>query len=130
MEKGCLVRFTTIINDQISNHYEYCPIHSGNEKCYEWANNMISTRQNDHPAIIYWWLKQYSCVPVMRNKEWFEGHLPTIDKFWKKVLYYRANPIEAKQDLEPKRKKVNAMPKYSNCVLDSDSDSESESESD
>lgn len=127
MEKGCLVRFTSIEDNGTSNHYEYCPIHTGNEECKEWADNMILTRPGDHSRVIYWWLKQYSVVPVERNKEWFCTNLPGIDRFWKQVLFYRSNPEKAKEDLEPKRKKKE--PKgvtFTNCVLDSDSDSDSD----
>ena len=32
---------------------------------------------------IYWWLEEYSCVLVPRNKQWFQSVLPEFENIWK-----------------------------------------------
>jgi putative phage-type endonuclease len=34
---------------------------------------------------IYWYLEEFSCVLVERNREWFKSVVPKIDELWKKI---------------------------------------------
>uniref|UniRef100_A0A6C0D1H1 YqaJ viral recombinase domain-containing protein n=1 Tax=viral metagenome TaxID=1070528 RepID=A0A6C0D1H1_9ZZZZ len=38
---------------------------------------------------IYWYLEEFSCVLIERNKEWFKSVAPKIEEFWKCIVEER-----------------------------------------
>ena len=50
---------------------------------------------------IYWYLHDYSCVLVPRNKKWFEHILPKIRDLWDTVLKERQTGYDHRR---PKKK--------------------------
>jgi hypothetical protein len=50
---------------------------------------------------IYWYLDEYSCVLIPRNKEWFQAAFPKIDGLWQTILKERAEGYEHRA---PKKK--------------------------
>jgi putative phage-type endonuclease len=42
----------------------------------------------------YWYLDEFSCVLVKRNKKWFEMALPKIEETWNTILEERVNGYE------------------------------------
>jgi len=43
---------------------------------------------------IYWYLDEYSCVLIPRNRPWFEAALPKIQAVWNTILKERAEGYE------------------------------------
>jgi len=53
--------------------------------------------------INYWYLDEYSCVLVRRNKKWFEAALPHIQSLWETILRER---VEGYEHRAPKKKPI------------------------
>lgn len=64
--------------------YEYMPLYISKNEYDMWYDNLME-KHNDLTWItnIYWRLEQYSCVLVLRNKEWFKNAIPFIERVWK-----------------------------------------------
>lgn len=62
--------------------------------------------------INYWYLDEYSCVLVKRNKKWFEAALPHIQNVWETILKER---VEGYEHRAPKKKSVKNV---ENSVID------------
>ena len=56
----------------------------------------------------YWYLEDYSCVLVPRNKVWFRSIEPDIKAIWKTILKERKTGYDHRK---PKRKKKKLSPK-------------------
>ena len=62
--------------------------------CDLWISQTISQfDKNDYmiDKIIYWRLEKAHNVTIMRDKEWFLQSLPTLEKMWKYVEFFRKN---------------------------------------
>lgn len=53
-----------------------------------------------------WYLDEISCVPIFRDKKWFEEALVILTQFWEEVKYYRNNPEIAQNELFSKKVKI------------------------
>jgi putative phage-type endonuclease len=62
-------------------------------------------------SVIYWYIDQFSCVLIPRNKEWFQAAFPKIDELWNTVLAERESGCEhrASKKRAPKPAPVQAM---------------------
>jgi putative phage-type endonuclease len=38
---------------------------------------------------VFWYLQEYSCVLIERNREWFKSAVPKIEDIWKKIMKER-----------------------------------------
>ena len=69
--------------------YMYKPLeYISNCKIEEWENNTIDTYENEpynytYIKTIYWKLEVFSCILVMRNREWFKNNIIQLEKVWK-----------------------------------------------
>lgn len=66
-------------------------------------------------------------VEIDRDPEWFESVFPTLDKFWKSVLYYRQNGIDKHKDYKyyySKSSQKNVMDFEESLFIETDSDDE------
>ena len=63
--------------------YEYMPLHISKDQCDKWYDETM-TKNDDLTWIkdIHWWLDEYSCVLVLRNKLWFENAISKIQDIW------------------------------------------------
>jgi hypothetical protein len=63
--------------------YEYMPLYYSKDHRDIWYDEIMS-KNNDLTWIkdIYWWLDEYSCVLVLRNKLWFENAISKIQDIW------------------------------------------------
>ena len=43
---------------------------------------------------IYWYLDEYSCVTIPRNKIWFHNSIKQIEEFWNTIQYEKENGYE------------------------------------
>jgi putative phage-type endonuclease len=74
--------------------YEYMPLYISKEEYEKWSTDMF----NKHEDItwlknIYWYMKEYSCVVVERNKHWFRNAIPHIQDIWKQVETQRKKGV-------------------------------------
>jgi putative phage-type endonuclease len=82
---------------------------------------------------IYWGMKEYSNVKVLRDTEWWAVNIPKITETWERVMYYRNNPVELEELLVKTRTTMNNTPdpykkptiKYTDVFSDSTDSDES-----
>lgn len=103
-DKGVMLRFVQrrtlddIINPTpdslaLEPFYEYAPLGVVGK---EWIQEC---REKHAPKYVlahtvYWYLDQYSCVLVRRNRDWFQAALPKIRDVWDTVLRERETGCE------------------------------------
>ena len=54
---------------------------------------------------IYWYLEDYSCVLVPRNKQWFNAILTKISKIWEIILKERKTGYDHRKPKRHRQKK-------------------------
>ena len=97
--KGILVQFYH--NEK--PHYEYPPVDISKEEFDKWYDEiMVKNAHMSWISNLYWYLEDYSCVLVPRNKKWFKAVYPEFKKLWNTVLKERETGY---QHRKPKRKK-------------------------
>lgn len=74
--------------------------------------NKVSFNPSDYVVdkVLYWRLENSHCVTIHRDREWFERSLPTYDKMWKYVTFFRKNADKKKiflDYIETRDKKIN-----------------------
>jgi len=94
--KGVILYF---IKKSLSDyHYEYMPldIELTKEKIEEWITQKRAELKDNCSLYKtqYWYLDQYSCVLVERNRFWFESAIPKIENFWKTIEKERITGYE------------------------------------
>ena len=109
--KGIIVQFL----DGYKPHYEYCPFLC-DEKEFEAWNLSILEKNKDMTWIknIYWFLPEFSCVHIKRNKYWFESVLPIFDKYWKIIQKEKNSGYEHRK---PKQNKKRTKPAEEVCLF-------------
>jgi len=79
-------------------HYEYMPLNTPLDKdtIDTWiAETRLRLRRNwSLYQTIYWYLEDYSCITVPRNKEWFNAALPKIQETWTIIERERVDGFE------------------------------------
>ena len=55
---------------------------------------------------LYWYLEDYSCVLVPRNKLWFEAVYPDFKELWNTILKERESGYEHRKPKKKKKKKL------------------------
>ena len=79
-------------------HYVYMPldIPIDKESVEEWIETTRRKMRRSWSlyAPIYWYLDQFSCVLVHRNRIWFEKALPHIRETWNTILHERIHGYE------------------------------------
>jgi putative phage-type endonuclease len=101
-DKGVMLRFVQrrtlddLVNESLllDPFYEYSPL--GIQDIDAWTQ---ISREKYAPAYVlvntvYWYLDQYSCVLVRRNRDWFEKVLPQIRELWNTVQQERVSGFE------------------------------------
>lgn len=83
MQKGIIVQ---LFNSKEPLYY-YKPFDMSIEYFEKWKDDII----NDNPDCswirdIYWYLEEYSCILVERNKEWFKQSVKDINIIWSKII--------------------------------------------
>ena len=85
--------------------YKYPPLECSRKEFDEWYDKTL----DENPTLtwtqnIYWYLNEWSCVLVPRNKPWFDHVLPRFKKVWNTILKERDNGEWNKR--KPKKKGV------------------------
>lgn len=66
--------------------YEYMPLYISKSEYEKWSAEMFLKHQNiTWLKNIFWYMKEYSCVVVDRNKHWFQHAIPHIQDTWKQI---------------------------------------------
>jgi putative phage-type endonuclease len=92
---------TQEISENLSNVnapvYKYMPVDvsSDKETIEEWVRN----EKMNNPELTlfkrnYWYLDEFSCVLIQRNKYWFEAALPLMRDTWQVILKERTDGYE------------------------------------
>lgn len=131
MEKGIMLK--CILNGKITYYYPSYDIFRSKSKMTMWIKERTEYYKNmfDSVECIYWKLKEYSCIEINRDQEWFKNILPKCKEFWEKVKYYKNNKEEfikldnIKEEEKQKRRNKQSKEEYERlnvCTLDTDSD--------
>jgi putative phage-type endonuclease len=80
-------------------HYEYMPldIELSPDAVSEWTKGRRDSLRVGGFALfctIYWYLDEYSCVMIPRNRPWFEAGLPKIREVWETIVKERTGGYE------------------------------------
>jgi putative phage-type endonuclease len=99
--KGIILHFTV---GEGSCH-EYLPIYSSEEEYIEFKKNMIEKYgEENFIKIIYYKLDHYSCILVLRNKEWINQSIPKVSEVWSTILKERDEGYGHRAPKERKKK--------------------------
>jgi hypothetical protein len=78
--------------------YVYMPIDTPIEKevIDEWIKTQKELLKETHAlfTLIYWYLDEYSCVSVKRNRKWFAAAVPKIQDAWNTIEKERVTGFE------------------------------------
>jgi len=78
--------------------YVYMPLDTPIEKDVidEWIKTQKELLKETHALFttIYWYLDEYSCVLVKRNRKWFEAAVPKIQEAWNTIEKERVSGYE------------------------------------
>ena len=86
-------------------HYEYAPFMCTKEEFCSWREKIMEqNKENNWVKDIYWWLEEYSCVLVTRNREWFKSILPKFENIWKIIIKERKNGYDHRKPKQREKK--------------------------
>jgi hypothetical protein len=110
-EKGIILWFQTAPALTQQGHvvppiqlYEYAPIGATPYEYDRWEAEIFTKHErlgSIWVRTIYWYLDQYSCVLVRRNRLWFEEAVPILQQVWETIENERESGYEHRA---PKRK--------------------------
>jgi hypothetical protein len=94
---GVALHFVGLL-DPLENHYEYLPV----KECFafrgaKWLEKWTKKKQGEYRhqyrlvKTLYWYLEEFSCVVVERNRAWFQAALPRITDVWGTIMQERGN---------------------------------------
>jgi len=114
-EKGIILWFQTAPALTQQGHvvppiqlYEYAPIGATPNEYDTWEAEVFMKHEklgSTWVRTIYWYLDQYSCVLIRRNKLWFEQAVPILQQLWETIEKERESGYEHRA---PKRKTTSA----------------------
>ncbi len=121
--KGVILHFIEkpILNDNIEDlsHFKpnvpiyiYKPIEIENTKSDidNWVKQTKNIKSDEGLALftpIYWYLDEYSCVTIPRNRVWFDNSISKIEDFWNIIVKERVSGYEHRA--AKKRKPTNII---------------------
>jgi len=83
----CFINKTNHSGEQIKPIYEYMPLDVPQDKKTVdiWVNDIRTMHRETHTLYTtdYWYLDEFSCILVKRNRNWFNSALPKIEEAWK-----------------------------------------------
>jgi putative phage-type endonuclease len=77
----------------------------------KWEDDTLSLYQSDkynytYMKFIYWKLDVFSCVLVLRNKDWFKNNIPQLEKVWKIIEQERVSGYEHRAPVKKVKKEA------------------------
>jgi putative phage-type endonuclease len=123
--KGIIIHFH---KKDGSPFYAYKPLDILTEEDISaWEEQMFNTYQSEpynyiYLKFIYWKLERFSCVLVLRNREWFKNNIPQLEKVWKIIEEERITGYEHRApNRKPKKEQASILPylttQSSGCLL-------------
>jgi hypothetical protein len=106
--------------------YVYKPLDIINEEdISNWEEETLNLYQSEpynyiYLKFIYWKLEKFSCVLVLRNKEWFKNNIPQLEKVWKIIEEERITGYEHRAPNKKLKKEQIKEPSQNNtqgCLL-------------
>jgi putative phage-type endonuclease len=135
-EKGVILWFQTAPALTQQGHvvppiqlYEYAPIGATPYEYDKWEAEIFTKHQrlgSIWVRTIYWYLDQYSCVLVRRNRLWFEEAVPILQQVWDTIEKERESGYEHRA---PMKRKTACSASASTETIDAASSSSSSSSS-
>jgi hypothetical protein len=102
----------------VDNRFEYMPLYVNLEKKHvdKWIHEIREKVSDTHLVYetIYWYLDEYSCVVVERNRPWFEAVLPVFEEAWNIVISERKHGYKHR---EPVSRLKSSSSKDKICVV-------------
>jgi len=102
--KGVILCFTerTLINQTVKSNapvYVYLDVDAPltKEALDEWRQQQKEIQKSNNMVLFdthYWYLEEFSCVYIPRNREWFEDAIPKIHEVWNTILKERVEGYE------------------------------------
>ena len=133
-EKGVILWFQTAPALTQQGHvvppiqlYEYAPIGATPYEYDKWEAEIFTKHQrlgSIWVRTIYWYLDQYSCVLVRRNRLWFEEAVPILQGVWDTIEKERQSGYEHRA---PMKRKTACSASASTETIDAASSSSSSS---
>ena len=101
--KGIMIMF----NDGVEPIYKYPPVDISKKEFDEWYDKTLDENDNlSWIGNIYWYLHDYSCVLVPRNKKWFNAVFPEFKELWNTILKERKTGYDHRKPRKNKKKKA------------------------
>lgn len=98
--------------------YEYMPLHLSKDEYDVWCNEMMETHADlTWVKNIYWYLDQYSCILVLRNKLWFKYAIKEIENVWNIILKERKSGYKHRAPKKKSKKSTTIEIKQSDGCL-------------
>ena len=88
--------------------YKYMPVDAptGKDDIQLWKDTTVNENKGELVLFntIYWYLDEFSCVLIQRNRQWFAAALPVIEDTWNTILKERVSGYEhrASKKRQPK----------------------------
>jgi len=111
--------------------YEYAPIGATAEEYERWETDVFAKHErsrNIWVRTIYWYLDEYSCVLIRRNRLWFAEAAPVLQRVWATIEEERKNGYEHRAPMKRKSPAASASGSVSASASASTSGSGSGSE--
>jgi putative phage-type endonuclease len=109
--KGVILCFTerVLINQQVKSNtplYVYLEVDAPltKESLDVWRQQQKEIQKSNNMVLFdthYWYLEEFSCVYIPRNREWFEDAIPKIHEVWNTILKER---VEGYEHRAPKKR--------------------------
>ena len=123
--KGIIIYFHTKDGKPF---YVYKPLTIVEDKdVTKWEEDTITLYQSEEykyifMKFIYWKLEVFSCVLVLRNKEWFKNNIPQLEKVWKIIEQERVTGYEHRAPVKKVKKEtdkpdINTNNESQGCLL-------------
>ena len=101
--KGIIIRFY----DGEQPVYKYPPVDISKEEFNIWYDKTLDESTNlEFVCKIYWYLHDYSCVLVPRNKKWFNHVQPKLKNIWNTIEKERVEGYEHRKPKSKRKKKL------------------------
>tara|TARA_B100000035_G_scaffold244062_1_gene212550 strand:- start:3833 stop:5332 length:1500 start_codon:yes stop_codon:yes gene_type:complete len=97
--KGVVLNFSHEDMKNPNPRYIYMPfdIDTDVTSVDDWINTQKQLLMNEQHVLVntlYWYLDEYSCVVIQRNRKWFSSALPEIESIWNTIEKERVEGFE------------------------------------
>jgi hypothetical protein len=108
--RGIILHFVKNNFIDSSPHYVYMPLDIDIDKneIDEWIKNKKNELKSTHALYktIYWYLDEYSCILVKRNRKWFSAAVPKIEEAWNTIEKERITGYEHRASKKRTRSEI------------------------